>query len=69
MYDAMIAAYSRAEGAASPPVRTLQTTRKDGIEACQAETSPAAASCVAVLASSAGGEFPWLLDQCSRAFP
>lgn len=69
MYDAAIAAYTQAEGATSPPVRTLQKTRRDGIEACQADTSPAAAACVAVLAKSDGGEFPWLLDQCSRAFP
>jgi hypothetical protein len=69
MYDAAIAVYTESEGAASPPVRSLQKTRRDGIEACQAETSPAAAACVAVLAASDGGEFPWLLDQCSRAFP
>jgi hypothetical protein len=69
MYDAVIAAYTRSEGAASPPVRALHKTRRAGVETCQAETSPAAAACVAVLASSDGGEFPWLLDQCSRAFP
>jgi hypothetical protein len=69
MFDAAIAAYTQAEGSTSPPVRTLQKTRRDGIEACQADTSPAAAACVAVLAASDGGEFPWLLDQCSRAFP
>jgi hypothetical protein len=69
MYDAAIEAYSKAEGAGSPPVKLLQQTKRTGIEACQAETTPAAASCVAVLAALDGGEFPWLLDQCSRAFP
>ena len=69
MYDAAIASYARTEGSTSPPVRTLEKTRRDGLASCEAETSPAAAACVAVLAAQDGGEFPWLLDQCSRAFP
>ncbi len=69
MYDAAIASYARAEGKSSPPVRVLEKTRREGLASCEAETSPAAAACVAVLAASEGGEFPWLLDQCSRAFP
>ena len=69
MYDAAIAAYTKAEGATSPPVKLLHKTRAAGVEACEADTTPAAASCVAVLAALEGGEFPWLLDQCSRAFP
>ena len=69
MYNAALAAYAKAEGKDASPVRVLQATKADGIEACQAETSPAAATCVVALITADGGEFPWLLDQCSRAFP
>lgn len=69
MFDAAVAAYVRDEGGASAAARTITESRKRDQPTCIAETSPAAASCVAVRAKNAGGEFPKLLDQCSRAFP
>ena len=69
MFDAAIASYRRADGEGARSVELLQATRAADFEACQRETSAAAAACVAVLITQDGGEFPWLLDQCSRAFP
>ncbi len=69
MFDAAIAAYRRTDGPAARSVELLEATRADDLEACERETSAAAAACVAVLITQDGGEFPWLLDQCSRAFP
>jgi hypothetical protein len=47
----------------------LQQTRETDIEGCIRETSVAAAVCVTILLGDRDSEFPWLLDQCSRAYP
>ena len=69
MFDAAAAAYVRDEGSASPAAKTIAEIRERDLPTCIAETSPAAAVCVALRANHSGGEFPKLLDQCSRAFP
>lgn len=47
----------------------LQSTRPADLAACERETSVRAAACVTVLLGDRTAELPWLLDQCSRAFP
>lgn len=47
----------------------LEQTRARDLDACVRETSIAAAMCVKVLIGDRDSEFPWLLDQCSRAYP
>lgn len=69
MFDAAISMYRRVDGEGSRSVSLLEATREDDQAACEKETSAAAAACVAVLITRDGGEFAWLLDQCSRAFP
>ncbi len=69
MFDAAITMYRRSDGDGSRAVTLLEATRQDDQAACEKETSAAAAACVAVLIAREGGEFAWLLDQCSRAFP
>lgn len=50
-------------------LRLLQASRAADQSACERETSPRAAACVTVLLADRNAELPWLLDQCSRAFP
>ncbi len=69
MFDAAIAMYRRVDGDGARSVTLLEATRDADQLACEEETSAAAAACVAVLITRDGGEFAWLLDQCSRAFP
>ena len=69
MFDAAISMYRRVDGDGARSVTLLEATREDDQAACEKETSAAAAACVAVLITRDGGEFAWLLDQCSRAFP
>jgi hypothetical protein len=47
----------------------MASTRDADFEACVKETSVAAATCVTILLGDRNAEFPWLLDQCSRAYP
>jgi len=47
----------------------LLQTRDTDIDGCVRETSVAAAVCVTILLGDRDSEFPWLLDQCSRAYP
>lgn len=47
----------------------LRASRADDLARCQRETSPRAAACVTILLGDRTAEFPWLLDQCSRAYP
>jgi hypothetical protein len=47
----------------------LQQTRERDLAACTRDTSVAAAVCVTLLLKDRDSEFPWLLDQCSRAYP
>lgn len=49
--------------------RNLIASRDDDLRSCVAETTPTAAACVAVLLGRRTAELPWLLDQCSRAYP
>jgi hypothetical protein len=69
MLDAAEAHYARIEGNDARPVQTLRGTRQRDLTACTQQTSAAAATCVKILLSEDAGEYPWLLDQCSRAFP
>lgn len=50
-------------------LKLLQASRAADQTACERETSPRAAACVTVLLGDRNAELPWLLDQCSRAFP
>lgn len=47
----------------------MQQTRERDLEGCIRETSIAAAVCVTLLLRDRDSEFPWLLDQCTRAYP
>ncbi len=47
----------------------LAATRDSELLACERETSVRAASCVQLRLADRDAELPWLLDQCSRAFP
>lgn len=47
----------------------LQATRAADLAACERETSARAAACVTVRLADRDAELPWLLDQCTRAFP
>ncbi len=69
MFDAAAAYYGRSEPKAESPVKALAASHAADLAACERETSPAAARCVALLVAEDVGELPWLLDQCSRAFP
>ncbi|MBX7083554.1 MAG: hypothetical protein K1X88_30375 [Nannocystaceae bacterium] len=61
--------YAQTEADASEQHSRLRATHEVDRAACEAETSPAAAVCVALSLADTAGELPWLLDQCSRAFP
>ena len=50
-------------------VAELTASRERDIAACVESTSVEAAACVTVLLSDRDSEFPWLLDQCMRAYP
>jgi hypothetical protein len=69
MLDGARQYYVGVEGEGSTAVKTLEATHEADLEACVEQTSPAAAACVAVMMSHNEGELPWVLDQCSRAFP
>lgn len=69
MLDGARQYYVDIEGEGSASVKTLEATREADLGACEAQTSPAAAACVAVMMSHNEGELPWVLDQCSRAYP
>ena len=69
MLDGARQYYVGVEGEGSTAVKTLEATLEADLDACMEETSPAAAACVAVMMGHNEGELPWVLDQCSRAFP
>jgi len=72
MLDAAEAFYSEVEQdekARQQTIEWLRASREEDLQACVAETSPAAAACVTALLGDRDTELPWLLDQCSRAFP
>src|SRR5690606_29848596 len=60
MLDGARQYYVDTEGEGSAAVKTMEATRDADLTACQGQTSPAAAACVAVLMSRSEGEFPWV---------
>ena len=50
-------------------VGSVLATREADQAACESRTSVAAATCVTILLGDKNAEFPWLLDQCMRAYP
>ncbi len=72
MLDEARELYAEIERDASSRARVdkaLVDTRAADREACARETSVSAAHCVRVRLEDRDTELPWLLDQCSRAFP
>ncbi|EDM74554.1 capsule biosynthesis protein, putative [Plesiocystis pacifica SIR-1] len=47
----------------------LRSTHAADLASCKADISEAAAVCVTILLGDRDAEFPWLLDQCVRAYP
>lgn len=72
MLDAVVAFYSDIEpdpAARAQLLADLQTTRAADLGHCEQTTSVRAATCVQLRLADRDAEFPWLLDQCTRAFP
>src|SRR5690606_33782633 len=70
MHDAAASHYAAREARGVDAVRHLADVRAQEEAACVAETSLEAAVCVALLLEGEPDtEFPWALDQCSRAYP
>lgn len=56
------------EGAASAQSQISLTTGDD-VDGCVAQLSRHAIACVSASLREQRAEFPWLVDQCARAFP
>ena len=72
MLDEATAFYIAVEGDAdqrAERMAQMQQTRERDLDGCMRETSIAAAVCVTLLLKDRDSEFPWLLDQCTRAYP
>jgi hypothetical protein len=69
MLAAAVELYVVTEADATAQRASLRASHDADLQACERATSPAAASCVRLLLDEQAGEWPWLLDQCSRAFP
>ena len=72
MLDAAAAFYGSIEAAAEPRSKLLadlEATRPDDQTRCERDTSVRAATCVQLRLQDRDAELPWLLDQCTRAFP
>ncbi len=70
MLNAAAAMYPRMDSVGGDAlVQRLAATHDADLVACEAQTSASAAVCVTLLVDEDAGEWPWLLDQCSRAFP
>lgn len=72
MLDAAASFYGTIEPEAAPRtalLADLQATRAADLAACERETSVRAASCVQLRLADRDTELPWLIDQCTRAFP
>jgi len=72
MLDAAAAFYAAIEAEQAPRdqlLAALAATRDAERLACERETSVRAAACVQLRLGDRDAELPWLLDQCSRAFP
>ena len=72
MLDAAAAFYGSIEAAADPRnklLADLAATRADDQTRCERDTSVRATTCVQLRLQDRDAELPWLLDQCTRAFP
>ncbi len=72
MLDAAVTFYSTTEPNPSrrrARLDELAATREEDLRGCTVSTSVEAAACVTVLLGDRDSEFPWLLDQCTRAYP
>lgn len=72
MLEEAVAFYESVERDAldkSRRLEELKASRNDDQAACVAESSDRAVACVTILLGDRDSEFPWLLDQCSRAYP
>lgn len=72
MLDAAVVFYSAVEREEAPRAQVLadlQATRAADQARCEQETSARAATCAALRLADRDAEFPWVLDQCVRAFP
>jgi hypothetical protein len=72
MLDAAAVFYgsvARDSAARTKQLADVKATRTADQTRCEQETSPRAATCVALRLAERDAEFPWLLDQCTRAFP
>ena len=73
MLDEALAFYIAVEGNADQRAERMAqlaaSTRQRDLAGCMRETSIAAAVCVTLLLRDRDSEFPWLLDQCTRAYP
>lgn len=67
--DALYAEIERDPDSRERTLAALQASRAADLAACERDTSARAAACVTVLLGDRNAELPWLLDQCSRAFP
>ena len=68
MLDAARDHYQQTDGDDSDAVKRLQATREADHATCVRETTPKVSWCVATLVAEDIGEYPFLLDQCQRAF-
>lgn len=68
MLDAARDHYKQTDGEGSDAVKRLAATRSADHATCVRETTPEVAWCVATLVAEDIGEYPFLLDQCERAF-
>lgn len=57
------------EAARARVLADLNATRDADLARCERETSVRAAACVTARLADRDAEYPWLLDQCTRAFP
>lgn len=72
MLDAAVGFYTsveRDDAARTRLLADLKSTRTADQARCEQDTSPRAATCVALRLADRDAELPWLLDQCTRAFP
>ncbi len=67
--DTFYAAIETSIGRREQVLTSLKSTRERDLKSCIAETSPTAAACVTLLIARRTAELPWLIDQCSRAYP
>ncbi len=72
MLDAAVALYGDIEpipAARAQLLADLASTRAADQAQCEQTTSVRAATCVQLRLADRDAELPWLLDQCTRAFP